>query len=90
LKRIKPETIVYIDESGVDNRLNSFLLSEIEAGTTIVMNNASFHKSRETKELIEKHACKLLFLPPYSPELNPIEYLWHVLKSKLKKDIKES
>jgi transposase len=60
----------------------------LEKGTTVVMDSASFHKSRETKELIEKHACKLLFLLPYSPELNPIEHLWHVLKSKLKKILK--
>ena len=37
------------------------------------MDNATFHKSLKTKELIESVGSKLIFLPPYSPDLNPIE-----------------
>ncbi len=39
----------------------------------VVMDNASFHKSPRTRELIEATGSKLLFLPPYSPDLMPIE-----------------
>ncbi len=39
----------------------------------VVMDNAPFHKSPKTPELIESKAATLLFLPPYSPDLNPIE-----------------
>ncbi len=39
----------------------------------VVMDNAPFHKSPKTQELIESKASTLLFLPPYSPDLNPIE-----------------
>lgn len=39
----------------------------------VVMDNVPFHKSIKTKELIEQKGAKLLFLPPYSPDLNPIE-----------------
>jgi len=56
------------------------------------MDNASFHKSKETQELIENSGCELLFLPPYSPDYNPIENYWAILKSKIRKilpDIKD-
>ncbi|MCB1921662.1 MAG: transposase [Candidatus Competibacteraceae bacterium] len=38
-----------------------------------MMDNARFHKSEETREIIEDHGHQLLFLLPYSPDLNPIE-----------------
>ncbi|WP_108784682.1 transposase [Wolbachia endosymbiont of Bemisia tabaci] len=41
-------------------------------GQTIVLDNASFYKAARTKNLIENIGCKILFLPPYSPDLNPI------------------
>jgi transposase len=45
-----------------------------------VIDNANFHKSSKIKELIEEAGCELLFLPPYSPDLNPIEKHWAKLK----------
>ena len=39
----------------------------------VIMDNASFHKGLETAALIRGSGASLLFLPPYSPELNPIE-----------------
>ncbi len=40
------------------------------------MDNAPFHKSKKTRYLIEQAGCKILFLPSYSPDLNPIEVFW--------------
>lgn len=51
------------------------------------MDNATFHKSEKTKQLTEQAQCKLIFLPPYSPDLNPIEKFWANLKNKIKKTI---
>jgi transposase len=48
------------------------------------MDNASFHKSKKIKEWIEEKECTLVCLPPYSPERNPIEKYWGVLKKKVK------
>jgi len=49
--------------------------------------NASFHKSKKTRELIEKMGYKLIFLPPYSPELNKIERFWTNMKRYIKNHI---
>jgi transposase len=60
--------------------LGEQLLPQLQCGSVIVMDNAAFHKSEETRRLIEDAACDILFLPPYSPDLNPIEKLWANLK----------
>ncbi|KJV76149.1 transposase [Orientia tsutsugamushi] len=44
------------------------------------MDNAAFHKSNKTKELIEPVGCIVIFLTPYSPDLNPIEKFWANIK----------
>lgn len=59
------------------------LIPELKPNQVIIMDNAAFHKSKRTKELIESAGCQLLFLPPYSPHLNPIEQFWGVLKRKV-------
>lgn len=64
--------------------LEHVLLPVLPIGTTIVMDNAAFHKSAKTKALIEQCGCHLLFLPTYSPDLNPIEHWWHKIKSILR------
>lgn len=51
------------------------------------MDNAAFHKSEDTRILINNADCELLFLPPYSQDLNPIEKFWANLKAKIKKII---
>lgn len=67
--------------------LENFLLPALNPGYTIIMDNAAFHKSEHTKILIENAGCNLLFLPPYSPDFNPIEKFWANLKAKIKKII---
>ncbi len=67
--------------------LSNFLLPEIGSGKTIIMDNAAFHKSPETAAIINGAGCDLIFRPPYSPDLNPIEKCWANLKKKIKNEI---
>ena len=59
------------------------LLPELPLDAVIVMDNASFHRKAKLYEIAKKHNRKLVFLPPYSPELNHIERFWHWLKRKV-------
>lgn len=70
--------------------LEKMLLPELPPNQTIIMDNAAIHKSEKTKEIIEKHGHELLFLPPYSPDFNPIEKVFGVLKRKLKSEQNQS
>jgi transposase len=49
------------------------------------MDNAPWHKGEEIKKIIEETGAKLLYLPPYSPDLNPIEHAWANLKQFIRK-----
>ena len=60
------------------------LLKAIPIYSVIVMDNATFHRKTILKMLASKYKCEVLFLPPYSPDLNPIENFWASLKSKLR------
>ena len=49
--------------------------------------NASFHKSKESEEIVKATGYDLMFLPSYSPDLNPIKLFWAKLKTKIKQII---
>ena len=61
------------------------LLPTLRAGLTLIWDNATFHKSAQIKALIESVGCKLIFLPPYSPDFNPIEHYWAKLKAHIRR-----
>ena len=65
----------------------SQLLPTLPESTTIIMDSASFHRKRKLFALAEKAGHRLVFLPPYSPELNPIENFWAWLKRLLRKTL---
>ncbi|CDH61235.1 hypothetical protein RO3G_00809 [Lichtheimia corymbifera JMRC:FSU:9682] len=50
-------------------------------GKILVMDNASIHHSKDVEEAVEARGYRVIYLPPYSPFLNPIEYFWSKLKS---------
>lgn len=49
--------------------------------SVIVLDNHSSHRSMRTQSAVAETGAKILFLPPYSSELNPIEQLWSVIKN---------
>ena len=61
------------------------LVPILSKGKVVVMDNVRFHCSKQVKELIESTGARILFLPPYSPELSPIEPMWGKVKQVLKK-----
>ena len=71
----------------VDIYFKKVLLPVVPAGSVIVLDNARFHQSPTTQQLVAAAGCQLLFLPPYSPDLNPIEHLWAAFKTRLRKDL---
>lgn len=71
----------------IETWLEKGLLPLVEAGSVIIRDNAPFHNSRKIRELIEKAGCELLFLPPYSPDLNPIEHWWQKVKTAIRKEL---
>ncbi len=60
------------------------LVPELRCGDVVIMDNLSSHKRQSTRELIERVGAKLVFLPPYSPDLNPIEMIFSKIKQKLR------
>jgi transposase len=65
--------------------VEKFLLPTLNKGDVIILDNLSAHKNKEIRELIESAGADLWYLPPYSPDLNPIEKMWSKVKSILRK-----
>lgn len=64
--------------------LKKRLLPTLVRGDVLILDNASFHKSENTRKLVESCGCEIVFLPPYSPDLNPIEKCWANMKRKIR------
>ncbi len=60
------------------------LLRELKPGDIVVLDNVGAHKTSDVRRLIEAAEARVLYLPPYSPDLNPIELCWSKLKALLK------
>jgi len=61
-----------------------FLAPTLKEGQVVVMDNLSAHKGERARKLIEERGCQLLYLPPYSPDLNPIEEAFSKVKRLLR------
>ena len=60
------------------------LCPTLSEGQVVVMDNLSAHRGPRVRELIEQRGCELVYLPPYSPDLNPIEQAFAKLKAILR------
>jgi transposase len=70
--------------------LKELLLPNLIPGHVLILDNASFHKSTESQKLVEASGCRILFLPPYSPDLNPIEKYWANMKTTVRELLRRS
>lgn len=65
--------------------VEQLLIPTLTPGDVVIMDNLSSHKRRSVREKIEAAGARLLFLPPYSPDFNPIEMAFSKLKALLRK-----
>src|SRR5262249_21741433 len=65
--------------------VEQFLAPTLKPGDIVVLDNLGSHKGRTIRQLLRRAGAKLLFLPPYSPDLNPIEQVFAKLKTLLRK-----
>jgi transposase len=73
-----------IDRAFFDAFVEDILLHELRPGDIVVLDNLSSHKSEHARTLIESRGAELVFLPPYSPDLNPIEMVFSKIKQLLR------
>ena len=60
------------------------LCPKLQPGDAVVLDNLSAHKAAGIRELVEARGARLIYLPPYSPDLNPIEKAWSKFKQFLR------
>ena len=65
--------------------VEKLLVPTLQPGDVVVMDNLGSHKSKAVRQAIRKAGAKLLFLPKYSPDMNPIEQFFSKLKHRLRK-----
>lgn len=65
--------------------LKNVLAPTLHEGDIVVMDNMRTHHSNAVREVIEELKINVIFLPPYSPDFNPIEKMWSKIKSVLRK-----
>jgi transposase len=68
------------------NFITRCLCPVLRSRHVVVMDNVAFHQVRGIKEAIESTGARLVYLPPYSPDLNPIEQMWGKIKNCLRKE----
>ena len=74
-----------LDQAGFLVYLRDYLLPTLPPGQIIILDNLSVHRGQAVRHLVEAHGCHFLFLPPYSPDLSPIETAFTKLKTCLRR-----
>jgi len=72
------------DTPVVEAFVREVLVPALRPGQVVILDNLAPHKATAVQQLIEAAGCRLLLLPPYSPDLNPIEQTWSKLKTLLR------
>ena len=73
-----------MNTAGFETYVEHVLCPTLHKGDIVVLDNLSAHKSSYTQQQIEARGAQIVFLPPYSPDLNPIELCWSKVKSVLR------
>lgn len=73
-----------VNGSSFEWYVREVLCPALPPGQVVIMDNLSSHHRASVRTLIEARGCRLLFLPPYSPDLNPIELLFSKVKARVR------
>lgn len=73
-----------MDAAAFEAYIDQVLVPVLSPGAIVVMDNLSAHKSPAVARLLQSVGAQLCYLPPYSPDLNPIEQMWSKVKNSLK------
>ena len=65
--------------------LETDLLPHLNGNSVLIMDNMKSHHAKAVRNLLDSSGVRYIYLPPYSPDLNPIEKLWSTVKSFLRK-----
>ena len=79
----------HCDKTLFERYLADILVPCLQKKMVVIIDNASFHKSQTITRLIEDAGATLMYLPPYSPDLNPIEHSWHQIKTAIRKIMRD-
>lgn len=74
-----------VDSEVFTNFVEKSLVPVLNKNKVLIMDNVAFHKVKHIEKLILDTGAKILYLPPYSPDLSPIENMWSKIKSVLRK-----
>ena len=74
-----------MDRVSFEAYVEQVLIPALAPGAIVVMDNLSAHKSPSVSEMLEAAGAQLWYLPPYSPDLNPIELMWSKVKAALRR-----
>jgi len=74
-----------MDTLAFEGYIEHFLGPELVPGDVVVLDRLTAHKGDRVRQLVEAKGAQLVYLPPYSPDFNPIENAWSKLKARLRK-----
>ena len=74
-----------VKRDDLEGFLKETLLPKLPSGSVLVLDNARSHHGGRLSELVTETGCSLLYLPPYSPDFNPIELAWGWLKGRVRR-----
>ncbi len=88
--RYNGETVYTVYQGGTtsdkfSDYLKNILAPALHKNDIVVMDNMRTHRSKEVKKVMEELKINVVYLPPYSPDFNPIEKMWSKIKSVLRK-----
>lgn len=77
----------YCNKDVFEAWFEQFLTPILRSGQTVILDNATFHKSKKIDDLAKGVGAEVLYLPPYSPDFNEIEHQWFAIKNRARKNI---